>query len=170
MSQLAIALLGKRDEPTDAVTEYCRYLAAALQVSRDSAGNSPRTLGNPRLDGGTSCAEGSGHPVARHVGSGPIHGAGLVSTGLPTKSAPRPEHSEVRRRPRGHRLSRRRALPRHPRDRFAPPFRPGPHDAPSTRPCRSRHLHGPTRKIVLAAWRAASCGLHSRWPEPSHPS
>ncbi len=31
MSQLVIALLGKRDEPTDAVEEYCRYLAAALQ-------------------------------------------------------------------------------------------------------------------------------------------
>ena len=30
MSRLAIALLGKRDEPTDAVTEYCQYLATAL--------------------------------------------------------------------------------------------------------------------------------------------
>ena len=27
-----IALLGRKDEPTDAVEEYCRYLAAALQV------------------------------------------------------------------------------------------------------------------------------------------
>jgi glycosyltransferase involved in cell wall biosynthesis len=27
-----IALLGRKDEPTDAVHEYCRYLAAALQV------------------------------------------------------------------------------------------------------------------------------------------
>jgi len=31
MSRLAIALLGKRDEPTDAVEEYCRYLADALR-------------------------------------------------------------------------------------------------------------------------------------------
>jgi glycosyltransferase involved in cell wall biosynthesis len=30
MSQIAIALLGKPDEPTDAVEEYCGYLAAAL--------------------------------------------------------------------------------------------------------------------------------------------
>ena len=27
-----IALLGRKDEPTDAVEEYCRYLAAALQA------------------------------------------------------------------------------------------------------------------------------------------
>jgi hypothetical protein len=26
-----IALLGRRDEPTDAVEEYCRYLAGALR-------------------------------------------------------------------------------------------------------------------------------------------
>jgi glycosyltransferase involved in cell wall biosynthesis len=32
MSRLAIALLGQHDEPTDAIEEYCRYLAAALQV------------------------------------------------------------------------------------------------------------------------------------------
>lgn len=31
MSPLAIALLGRKDEPTDAVEEYCRYLASALQ-------------------------------------------------------------------------------------------------------------------------------------------
>jgi glycosyltransferase involved in cell wall biosynthesis len=30
MNQRCIALLGRRDEPTDAVEEYCRYLAAAL--------------------------------------------------------------------------------------------------------------------------------------------
>ena len=29
-SQLVIALLGRRDEPTDAVEDYCRYLAEAL--------------------------------------------------------------------------------------------------------------------------------------------
>lgn len=32
MSRLAIALLGKRDDPTDAVEEYCRYLADALRA------------------------------------------------------------------------------------------------------------------------------------------
>ena len=32
MSGLAIALLGRRDEPTDAVEEYCRYLGAALHA------------------------------------------------------------------------------------------------------------------------------------------
>ena len=32
MSRLAIAFLGKRDEPTDAVEEYCRYLADALRA------------------------------------------------------------------------------------------------------------------------------------------
>jgi glycosyltransferase involved in cell wall biosynthesis len=31
MSLPVIALLGRKDEPTDAVEEYCRYLAAALQ-------------------------------------------------------------------------------------------------------------------------------------------
>jgi glycosyltransferase involved in cell wall biosynthesis len=31
LSTLCIALLGRKDEPTDAVEEYCRYLAAALQ-------------------------------------------------------------------------------------------------------------------------------------------
>jgi hypothetical protein len=31
MSQPVIALLGRKDEPTDAVEEYCRYLANALQ-------------------------------------------------------------------------------------------------------------------------------------------
>lgn len=31
MSQAVIALLGRKDEPTDAVEEYCRYLAGALQ-------------------------------------------------------------------------------------------------------------------------------------------
>jgi len=31
MTQRAIALLGRKDEPTDAVEEYCRYLSAALQ-------------------------------------------------------------------------------------------------------------------------------------------
>jgi glycosyltransferase involved in cell wall biosynthesis len=31
MSQRCIALLGRRDEPTDAVEEYCRYLGAALR-------------------------------------------------------------------------------------------------------------------------------------------
>lgn len=34
MTILAIALLGRKDEPTDAVEEYCRYLAAALQTHR----------------------------------------------------------------------------------------------------------------------------------------
>jgi len=28
--QLVIALLGRRDEPTDAVEDYCRYLGQAL--------------------------------------------------------------------------------------------------------------------------------------------
>ena len=28
----AIALLGRRDEPTDAVEEYCRYLGEALRA------------------------------------------------------------------------------------------------------------------------------------------
>ncbi len=32
MKQLAIALLGRKDEPTDAVEEYCRYLGDALQA------------------------------------------------------------------------------------------------------------------------------------------
>jgi len=32
MSPHAIALLGKRDEPTDAVEEYCRYLADSLRA------------------------------------------------------------------------------------------------------------------------------------------
>ncbi len=32
MSQIAIALLGKQDKPTDAVEEYCRYLADALMA------------------------------------------------------------------------------------------------------------------------------------------
>src|ERR1700730_16463576 len=31
MMQRIIALLGRRDEPTDAVEEYCRYLATALR-------------------------------------------------------------------------------------------------------------------------------------------
>lgn len=31
MSRLAIALLGQRDKPADAVAEYCQYLAGALQ-------------------------------------------------------------------------------------------------------------------------------------------
>jgi glycosyltransferase involved in cell wall biosynthesis len=31
MTQRCIALLGRRDEPTDAVEEYCRYLGAALR-------------------------------------------------------------------------------------------------------------------------------------------
>jgi glycosyltransferase involved in cell wall biosynthesis len=31
MSQLVIALLGRKDEPTDAVEEYCRYLGNALR-------------------------------------------------------------------------------------------------------------------------------------------
>ena len=30
MNLPVIALLGRKDEPTDAVEEYCRYLAAAL--------------------------------------------------------------------------------------------------------------------------------------------
>ena len=32
MTQPVIALLGRRDEPTDAVEEYCRYLGAALRA------------------------------------------------------------------------------------------------------------------------------------------
>ena len=32
MSTRCIALLGRKDEPTDAVEEYCRYLAAALRT------------------------------------------------------------------------------------------------------------------------------------------
>lgn len=32
MNQHCVALLGRRDEPTDAVEEYCRYLGAALQA------------------------------------------------------------------------------------------------------------------------------------------
>lgn len=32
MTTLCIALLGRKDEPTDAVEQYCRYLAAALQA------------------------------------------------------------------------------------------------------------------------------------------
>jgi glycosyltransferase involved in cell wall biosynthesis len=32
MSQRCVALLGRRDEPTDAVEEYCRYLGDALQA------------------------------------------------------------------------------------------------------------------------------------------
>src|SRR6266481_2433651 len=31
MSLPVIALLGRKDEPTDAVDEYCRYLGAALE-------------------------------------------------------------------------------------------------------------------------------------------
>jgi glycosyltransferase involved in cell wall biosynthesis len=32
MTQRVVALLGRQDEPTDAVEEYCRYLAGALQA------------------------------------------------------------------------------------------------------------------------------------------
>jgi glycosyltransferase involved in cell wall biosynthesis len=32
MTQIAVALLGRRDEPTDAVEEYCRYLGGALRA------------------------------------------------------------------------------------------------------------------------------------------
>jgi glycosyltransferase involved in cell wall biosynthesis len=32
MTERMVALLGRRDEPTDAVEEYCRYLAGALQA------------------------------------------------------------------------------------------------------------------------------------------
>lgn len=32
MSRLSIALLGKRDKPTDAVEEYCRFLGTALRA------------------------------------------------------------------------------------------------------------------------------------------
>lgn len=32
MTTLCIALIGRKDEPTDAVEEYCRYLAVALQA------------------------------------------------------------------------------------------------------------------------------------------
>jgi glycosyltransferase involved in cell wall biosynthesis len=32
MTQLVVALLGRRDEPTDAVEEYCRYLGGALRA------------------------------------------------------------------------------------------------------------------------------------------
>src|SRR6266849_3699007 len=34
MNERCIALLGRRDEPTDAVEEYCSYLGAALAWSR----------------------------------------------------------------------------------------------------------------------------------------
>jgi hypothetical protein len=32
MTQKCIALLGRRDAPTDAVEEYCQYLAGALRA------------------------------------------------------------------------------------------------------------------------------------------
>ena len=32
MTRQLIALLGRKDEPTDAVEEYCRYLGTALQL------------------------------------------------------------------------------------------------------------------------------------------
>jgi glycosyltransferase involved in cell wall biosynthesis len=32
MTQLVVALLGRRDEPTDAIEEYCRYLGSALRA------------------------------------------------------------------------------------------------------------------------------------------
>ena len=32
MTQKCIALLGRRDAPTDAIEEYCQYLGAALRV------------------------------------------------------------------------------------------------------------------------------------------
>jgi hypothetical protein len=34
MSQLVIALLGRKDEPTDGVEEYCRYPGEALRADR----------------------------------------------------------------------------------------------------------------------------------------
>ena len=32
MTLPVIALLGRKDEPTDAVEEYCRYLGSALEL------------------------------------------------------------------------------------------------------------------------------------------
>ena len=34
MNQAVTALLGRKDEPTDAVEEYCRYLSRALEITR----------------------------------------------------------------------------------------------------------------------------------------
>ena len=85
MSQIVTALLGRKDEPTDAVEEYCRYLAAALQ-SRHPIGNSPRALGNSRLAGIAECAQTYGCAVARRLGTRAIYRSGLVvCEGCPRK-------------------------------------------------------------------------------------
>ena len=73
-----IALLGRRDEPTDAVEEYCRYLAGALR-DRGFAMELTRV---PWTERGWTTAlrelRERDARVARHMGAPAIHGAGVV--------------------------------------------------------------------------------------------
>ena len=68
-----IALLGRQDEPTDAVEEYCKYLADALQ-NHDIQLEIHRVAWEK--DGWPHALQ--RRQMARHLGFDPIHGASLV--------------------------------------------------------------------------------------------
>ena len=96
-----IALLGRQDEPTDAVEEYCHYLAAALQTH------------DIQLEIHRVAWEKDGWPHAlqalrlqatkwRDTWVLIQYTASLVCKRLPAKSPPRSEDPKILRRARGH--------------------------------------------------------------------
>jgi len=96
-----IALLGRKDEPTDAIEEYwlSRHCPAG---ARCAARDPPSSLGDCRPEGCTLWPEASNEALERDLGSGPIHCPLLVRTGIPAQSSPRSEDSEICRCSRGH--------------------------------------------------------------------
>ncbi len=113
-----IALLGREDKPTDAVDEYCHYLAAALQA-HDLQMEIHRV--SWEIHGWPDALRALRFQATKWRDTWVLlqyTALGWSARGFPQKGSPRAEDFEVGRCPRRHHLSRCRALPRHPPDRF----------------------------------------------------
>ena len=94
-----IALLGRRDMPTDGVEDYCTFLGRALAQRGAEAGSGARRLVRPGLDTCALEVVARKRGVARKLGFGPIHGHGLVAPGISDWSSRRAGDSAAARLP-----------------------------------------------------------------------
>jgi hypothetical protein len=100
MKEFVIALLGRKDEPTDAVVSRRGFAG-----TRDSTGNPARTLGKLRLVRSASRSAAAGGGVSRNLGACAVHGARLVSARVSEKNSARAKDSRGRGRSPGRRLA-----------------------------------------------------------------
>ena len=126
-----IALLGRRDEPTDAVEEYCRYLGGALR-DRGFAMELARV---PWKERGWTVALRELQERTREwrgtMGARAIHGAGVVGARISLAVSTRRKETARRRSASRNRLPRCRTVWRRSSDRLDAPTRAVARHAPS---------------------------------------